>query len=70
MKSLAIMAHTSKKNAPICSPSIKSNIIGAVEAANKNRKTIIAKMTETYKDWPHKLHFALWGYRTSIRTST
>ncbi len=43
---------------------------GAVEAANKNVKTIIAKMTETYKDWPHKLHFALWGYRTSIRTST
>ena len=27
-------------------------------------------MTETYKDWPQKLHFALWGYRTSIRTST
>jgi len=43
---------------------------GAVEAANKNVKTIITKMTETYKDWPHKLHFALWGYRTSIRTST
>ena len=27
-------------------------------------------MIETYKDWPQKLHFALWGYRTSIRTST
>ena len=27
-------------------------------------------MTENYKDWPLKLHFALWGYRTSIRTST
>lgn len=27
-------------------------------------------MTETYKDWPLKLPFALWGYRTSIRTST
>ena len=27
-------------------------------------------MTENYKDWPDKLHFALWGYRTSIRTST
>jgi hypothetical protein len=43
---------------------------GAVEAANKNVKTIISKMTETYKDWPQKLHFALWGYRTSIRTPT
>ena len=27
-------------------------------------------MTENYKDWPSKLHFALWGYRTSVRTST
>ena len=27
-------------------------------------------MVETYKDWPDKLPFALWGYRTSIRTST
>ena len=42
---------------------------GAVEAANKNIKVIIEKMAENYKDWPNKLHFALWGYRTSIRTS-
>ena len=28
------------------------------------------KMTTNYKDWPQKLHFALWGYRTSVRTST
>ena len=27
-------------------------------------------MTETYKDWPLKLPFALWGYRTTVRTST
>ena len=27
-------------------------------------------MTENYKEWTLKLHFALWGYRTSIRTST
>ena len=27
-------------------------------------------MTENYKDWPSKLHFALWGYRTTIRAST
>ncbi|KNA24032.1 hypothetical protein SOVF_018960, partial [Spinacia oleracea] len=43
---------------------------GAVEAANKNVKTIIIKMTTNYKDWPQTLHFALWEYRTSIRTST
>ncbi|KAK5785920.1 hypothetical protein PVK06_040542 [Gossypium arboreum] len=43
---------------------------GAVEAANKNIKKIIGKMTETYKDWHKKLPFALYAYRTSVRTST
>ncbi|XP_077251891.1 uncharacterized protein LOC143891137 [Tasmannia lanceolata] len=43
---------------------------GAVEAANKNVKVIISKMTETYKDWSNKLPYALWAYRTSIRAST
>ncbi len=33
----------------------------AVEAANKNIKAILSKMVQTYKDWPQKLHFALWG---------
>ncbi|KAK5819079.1 hypothetical protein PVK06_024037 [Gossypium arboreum] len=42
----------------------------AVEAANKNIKKIIGKMTETYKDWHEKLPFALYAYRTSVRTST
>ena len=28
------------------------------------------KWLKNYKDWPLKLHFSLWGYRTSIRTST
>ena len=42
---------------------------GAVESANKNITVIIKKMAENYKDWSNKLHFALWGYRTSIRTS-
>ena len=32
-------------------------------------KNILAKMAVTY-DWAEKLLFALWGYRTSIRTST
>ncbi|KAK5817556.1 hypothetical protein PVK06_022480 [Gossypium arboreum] len=43
---------------------------GAVEAANKNIKKIVGKMTKTYKDWNEKLPFALYAYRTSIRTST
>ena len=43
---------------------------GTVEAANKNIKRIIEKMTITYKDWHEMLPFALMAYRTSIRTST
>ncbi|KAK8676951.1 hypothetical protein V6N13_142509 [Hibiscus sabdariffa] len=43
---------------------------GAVEAANKNIKRIVAKMTTTYKDWHKKPPFALLAYRTSVRTST
>lgn len=39
---------------------------GAVEAANKNIKKIIQKMTKNYKDWQEKLSFALYGYRTSV----
>ena len=42
---------------------------GAIEAANKNIKNILAKMVVTYKDWAEKLPFALWGYRTSICAS-
>ena len=42
---------------------------GAVEAGNKNMKKIVAKMTNTYKDWHAKLPFALHAYRTAIRTS-
>nr|XP_027090330.1 uncharacterized protein LOC113711365 [Coffea arabica] len=43
---------------------------GAVEAANKNLKKIIRKMTEKHRDWHEKLPYALIAYRTSIRTST
>ena len=43
---------------------------GAVEAANKNIKRIIEKMTVTHKDWHEMLPFALMAYRTSIRVST
>jgi len=43
---------------------------GVVEAANKNIKKIIQKMTMSYKDWHEMLPFALHGYRTSVCTST
>jgi len=43
---------------------------GAVEAANKNIKKIVQKMTVSFKDWHEMLPFALHGYRTSVRTST
>ncbi|PKI49418.1 hypothetical protein CRG98_030188 [Punica granatum] len=43
---------------------------GAVEAANKNNKKIIEKMTVNYKDWHEMLPYALLAYQTSIRTST
>ncbi|XP_074298045.1 uncharacterized protein LOC141628850 [Silene latifolia] len=43
---------------------------GAVEAANKTVDTILRKMSDNYKEWPEKIPFALWGYRTSIRTAT
>ncbi|PKI75825.1 hypothetical protein CRG98_003740 [Punica granatum] len=43
---------------------------GAVEAANKNMKKIIEKMTVNYKDWHEMLPFTLLAYRTSILSST
>ncbi|PKI66319.1 hypothetical protein CRG98_013281 [Punica granatum] len=43
---------------------------GAVEAANKNIKKIIEKVTVNYKDWHEMLPFALLAYRTSVRSST
>ena len=41
----------------------------AVEAAKKNIKKILVKMTDTYKDWHEYLPFALCAYHTSVRTS-
>ena len=43
---------------------------GAVEATNNNVKKIIAKATETYKDWHEELPFTLHAYRTGVCTST
>ena len=42
---------------------------GTVEATNKNVKKIIAKATETYKDWHKKLPFALHANQTGVQTS-
>ena len=41
-----------------------------IKVSNKNVKKIIAKATETYKDWHEKLPFALHAYQTRIQTST
>ncbi|XP_027181885.1 uncharacterized protein K02A2.6-like [Coffea eugenioides] len=43
---------------------------GIIEAANKNLKKIIRKMTEAHRDWHEKPPYALMAYRTTIRTST
>ena len=43
---------------------------GAVESTNKNIVKIMKKMAETHRDWHDKLLYALWAYRTSVRTST
>ncbi|XP_057975927.1 uncharacterized protein LOC131163347 [Malania oleifera] len=48
----------------------RPQVNGAVEAANKNIKNILEKMTKTYKDWHDKLPFTLMAYRTTARTST
>jgi len=39
---------------------------GAVEAANKNLKAIISKITKSCRDWANRISYALWGYQTSI----
>ena len=41
-----------------------------MEVVNKNIKKILSKMIETHCDWANKLPFTLWGYRTTVRTST
>ncbi|GLT87856.1 hypothetical protein SLE2022_059130 [Rubroshorea leprosula] len=43
---------------------------GAVEAANKNIKKILARMIVTCRDWHEMLPYALYAYKTSVRTST
>ena len=48
----------------------RSQANGAVEAANKTIKKILAKTVKTYKDWADKLPFAIMGYNTTIRSAT
>ena len=43
---------------------------GAVEAANKTVKKILAKMVKTYKDWSSQLPYAVMGYNTTVRSVT
>ena len=43
---------------------------GAVEVANKNVGWILKRSINNYKDWHLQLPYALWGYRTSIQSST
>jgi len=43
---------------------------GAVEAANKNIKNILAKRVVAYEDWTKKLPFSSWAYRTSIHAKS
>ncbi|XP_071902755.1 uncharacterized protein [Coffea arabica] len=47
----------------------RSQMNVAVEAAYKNLKKIVRKMTEKHRDWHEKLSYALMAYRTAIRTS-
>ncbi|XP_075657816.1 uncharacterized protein LOC142627793 [Castanea sativa] len=42
---------------------------GIVKAANKNIGQILKKIMKNYKDWHLQLPYALWGYKTLIRSS-
>ena len=48
------------------SVSYRPKMNDVVEVANKNVKKIIAKATETFKDWHEKLPFALHAYWTGV----
>jgi hypothetical protein len=43
---------------------------GLAESTNKTLQMILRKIVEANRtDWDHKLHSALWSYRTSYKTS-
>ncbi|XP_074299458.1 uncharacterized protein LOC141630565 [Silene latifolia] len=52
------------------SSSYRPQTNGVVEAANKTVTVILSKMSDKYRERPQKIPFALWGYKTSIRTAT
>uniref|UniRef100_A0A2N9EMI8 Uncharacterized protein n=1 Tax=Fagus sylvatica TaxID=28930 RepID=A0A2N9EMI8_FAGSY len=60
--------HREQHHMPVMESLMKSS--QTMESTNKNVKVILEKTTERYRDWADKLPFALWGYYTSIRTST
>uniref|UniRef100_A0A2N9F4R5 Integrase catalytic domain-containing protein n=1 Tax=Fagus sylvatica TaxID=28930 RepID=A0A2N9F4R5_FAGSY len=62
--------HLSFKIKHLNSTPYRPKMNGVVQAANKNVKRILSKMTETYKDWHKQLSYALCAYRTSVKTST
>ncbi|XP_028084374.1 uncharacterized protein LOC114285532 [Camellia sinensis] len=68
-KEIYSLGENAKDKRGIWRLAVQSQTNKGVEAANKNIKTILQKMVETYKDWSEKLLFAFWGYRMSIRTS-
>nr|XP_009603420.1 uncharacterized protein LOC104098404 [Nicotiana tomentosiformis] len=43
---------------------------GTVEAANKIIKRILRNIVDNHMQWHEKLSFDLWGYHTTMRTST
>jgi transposase InsO family protein len=43
---------------------------GLAESTNKTQQTVLRKIVEANTtDWDHKLHSALWAYRSSYKTS-
>ncbi|XP_060182417.1 uncharacterized protein LOC132612092 [Lycium barbarum] len=52
------------------STAYRPQINGAVEAANKNIKRILRKITDNHKGWHKQLPYVFLGYRTTARTST
>ncbi|XP_070057069.1 uncharacterized protein [Nicotiana tomentosiformis] len=48
----------------------RSQMNGAVEAANKNNKRFLRKIVDNHRQWHEKLSLALLGYRTTMRMST
>ncbi|XP_019259455.1 PREDICTED: uncharacterized protein LOC109237594 [Nicotiana attenuata] len=52
------------------STAYRSQMNGAVKAANKNTKRILRKIMEYHRQWHEKLSFALLGYPKTMRTST